>query len=302
MITIQPQSLMALAGSNVVLNVGATGNPAPFYQWQRDGTNLMGATSVTLMISNAQPANSCSYRVWVTNTIGSIYSQPATLSVLAPPVIAVPPLSQSVPLGTNVILQVTATGTGPLAYQWYFNASLLPGATSAFLALTNVAAAQAGTYQVVVTNGVGQAISQSAYLTIAGYDSDADGIPDSWMVLYFGHSTGLAADLSRTQDDTDGDGMSNLREYLSGTDPLDPNSCLRLQARVGGVGNGPQVQFIAVAGLTYTMQSSTNLKSGIWLKFVDVPADPTTRMVTLSGSGTTNAPYRFYRVVTPLQP
>ena len=51
-------------------------------------------------------------------------------------------------------------------------------------------------------------------------DSDGDGIPDSWMLQIFGHATGLASDLSRAQDDADGDGMTNLQEYLAGTDPL----------------------------------------------------------------------------------
>jgi len=299
LITTQPQSQTVLAGSNVVFSVGATGNPPPVYQWQHQGTNLMGATDVTLTISNAQPANSGSYQVWVTNTVGSIYSQPATLSVFAPPVITVNPSSQSVPQGGNVTLQVTVTGTEPLAYQWYFNTLPLPTATSASLALTNVDPSQAGTYQVIVTNSVGQATSQSAYLTVLATDSDGDGIPDWWMNLHFGHPTGKAYDHSRAQDDPDGDGMSNLKEYLSGTDPLNPNSCLRLQAGAGIAGS---VKFTAVAGLTYTMQFSTNLLSGIWFKLMDVPSDPTTRLLNLNDSGTTNAPYRFYRVVTPLQP
>ncbi len=50
-------------------------------------------------------------------------------------------------------------------------------------------------------------------------DCDYDGIPDSWMTLFFGHATALASDHSRAQDDHDGDGMSNLQEFLAGTDP-----------------------------------------------------------------------------------
>jgi len=52
-------------------------------------------------------------------------------------------------------------------------------------------------------------------------DSDGDGIPDWWMVKYFGHPTGQAGDQSLAGDDADGDGISNLQEYLNGTDPTD---------------------------------------------------------------------------------
>ena len=44
-------------------------------------------------------------------------------------------------------------------------------------------------------------------------DSDADGAMDSWELRYFGH---LDEDLSQ---DSDGDGLTHLQEYESGTDP-----------------------------------------------------------------------------------
>jgi hypothetical protein len=69
---------------------------------------------------------------------------------------------------------------------------------------------QAGTYQVIVANSAGQIASQLAYLTIPGYDSDGDGVSDAWMSLHFGHPAGQAYDLSRAQDESDCDGMSNL--------------------------------------------------------------------------------------------
>ena len=53
-------------------------------------------------------------------------------------------------------------------------------------------------------------------------DTDGDGIPDSWMIQYFGHPTGQASDQSFAWNDPAGDGLSNLQKYLLGLNPLVP--------------------------------------------------------------------------------
>jgi hypothetical protein len=55
-------------------------------------------------------------------------------------------------------------------------------------------------------------------------DTDGDGIPDWWMLQYFGHATGQASDQSLASQNADGDGVSNLREYQRGTDPANAAS------------------------------------------------------------------------------
>jgi hypothetical protein len=77
----------------------------------------------------------------------------------APPVITVPPVSQTVQLSSNASFSVTATGMY-LTYQWYFNGTtLLTGATNRLLTLANVQSANGGTYSVVVSNPVGAVTS-----------------------------------------------------------------------------------------------------------------------------------------------
>jgi len=73
---------------------------------------------------------------------------------------------------------------------------------------------QAGKYVItfIASDGLLQS-SQVCTLTITGLDSDTDGMPDSWEMKYFGN-------LDRDgMEDYDGDGISDLSEYLNETDP-----------------------------------------------------------------------------------
>jgi hypothetical protein len=84
----------------------------------------------------------------------------------AAPVITTQPTGTTAVPGTVVTFSVTATGTGPLTYQWYFNDNPIPGATSATYSFTASSTAQNGTYYVVVTNASGSAFSSNATLTV----------------------------------------------------------------------------------------------------------------------------------------
>lgn len=60
---------------------------------------------------------------------------------------------------------------------------------------------------------------QPAKLPSDKRDSDLDGIPDDWELKY-----GLNPNLFDAAEDADGDGWTNLEEYLAGSDPKDPKS------------------------------------------------------------------------------
>ncbi len=60
---------------------------------------------------------------------------------------------------------MSATGTG-LSYQWYKNGNALAGQTGSSLALSNVSATDAATYSVVVSDVCGNAVTNSASLTV----------------------------------------------------------------------------------------------------------------------------------------
>jgi hypothetical protein len=86
--------------------------------------------------------------------------------ISAVPAIVAQPQGTTVRAGTNYTLTVGASGTQPLFYQWLKNSNAIAGATSPTLALTNLQAADAGTYSAVVTNAFGRATSQGAVLVV----------------------------------------------------------------------------------------------------------------------------------------
>jgi len=125
-------------------------------------------------------------------------------------------------------------------------------------------------------------------------DSDGDGIPDSWMMSFFGHSTGLAGDKSRAQDDADGDGLTNFEEFLAGTSPIDRLSYLRLTSITGGGSNGVQIAWGSVANKLYTVQRSTSLNAGFTNLTEHILSTPPEN-IYIDSSGT-NVQTLFYRI------
>jgi hypothetical protein len=82
-ITAQPTSQTVPARSSVTFSVTATGSPAPTYQWKKNGVNFPGATGAQLTLANVGTADEGSYSVEVSNSVGWIPSNRATLNVSA---------------------------------------------------------------------------------------------------------------------------------------------------------------------------------------------------------------------------
>ena len=134
---------------------------------------------------------------------------------------------------------------------------------------------------------------------IADEFSDTDGIPDWWRLAYFGHALGQANDNSRGADDAEGDGVSNLTEFLHGTDQLNPASFPTLLAfNIGPItvaGNNVQLSCTTVTNWTYQLQYRDDLGSASsWIN-IGPAAAGTDGIILLNDSGATGAT-RFYRV------
>ena len=172
-ITNLPQNQTAIAGATVTFSVGATGTPPLSYQWRSHAsvnsyTNIPFGTEATLVLTDVQPT-SRRFAVVVTDAGGlSVTSSPlVTLTVVVPPSITVPPMSQTVDVGSTANFTVTVTGSAPFRYQWRFNDAVLAGKTNFSLTLANVQYTNAGRYSVTVTNLAGSITSQAAILTVA---------------------------------------------------------------------------------------------------------------------------------------
>jgi hypothetical protein len=131
-----------------------------------------------------------------------------TISVLANPSL------QLVQNGHPASSSVVALGCAPLKYQWLLNRSAIGGATNDTLPLPERGSAALGSYMVIIGSAFGAVTSGPVTLL---RDSNGNGLPDPWALAYFGN-----LNLTATGD-FDGDGISDLEEYLEGTNPADAN-------------------------------------------------------------------------------
>jgi WD40 repeat protein/serine/threonine protein kinase len=81
-ISAQPVSQTTTEGRSVTFQAAAFGASPLSYQWCKDGSDLPGQTNATLTLTEATPANAGNYSVVVMNTVGSVTSSNATLSLL----------------------------------------------------------------------------------------------------------------------------------------------------------------------------------------------------------------------------
>ena len=166
-----PTSQTVKVGDDALLSVMATTAPLN-YQWRLNGFDIAGATNATLYLPRTITNWAGSYRVVVSNPIGSVTSLVAVLTVVSPagvPRLISQPQTQRCRVGEGVSLWVSATGSPTLAYQWYQGASpntnkLIIGATAA--TYTTPALTTNMSYWASVRNSQGMVDSAPAIITV----------------------------------------------------------------------------------------------------------------------------------------
>jgi GH25 family lysozyme M1 (1,4-beta-N-acetylmuramidase) len=85
------------------------------------------------------------------------------------------PTNLTLPVGANATFSVTASGLAPLSYQWQFNGTNIPGATSTNYTVSNIQITNAGGYTVVVSNSYAKVPSTTAFLAVLSQLSNTIG-------------------------------------------------------------------------------------------------------------------------------
>src|SRR6266849_3395520 len=177
-ITTPPAHQTVTAGQTATFSVVATGTAPLSYQWRKNSSNIGGATVASYTTPATTTAdNNATFDVVVANSVNSVTSSPATLTVNslpAAPTITTPPANQTVTAGQMATFSVVATGTAPLAYQWQKNGSDITSAASASYTTPVTTAADSGElFRVVVSNTAGNVTSTSATLTVNAATSNS---------------------------------------------------------------------------------------------------------------------------------
>ncbi len=163
----QPADEQACVGSTASFSVGVFEESAGAvtYQWRRNIIPIPGATSATLTIENAQPADAAIYDVVVSNECTSFSSDIVQLSVDDPSFIS-QPQSQTVEPGDDVVFTVEFGVPGSQIF-WLKDGQLILGATNTdTLTLLNVDESDEASYTANAIAPCGTIVSDPATLTV----------------------------------------------------------------------------------------------------------------------------------------
>ncbi|MBQ2062664.1 MAG: leucine-rich repeat protein [Oscillospiraceae bacterium] len=178
-ITEQPGDQTAGAGAVVTFAVKAGGGGLTYQWYYRTGVSGVwrkcagtGYDTAALTVEAKTYRNGYQYHCLVSNRVGSVYSDAATLTVSARPMITAQPRSQSAAADATVKFTVKASGAD-LTYQWYYRTGstgewkVFDGGTSATLTLLARSYRSGYQYKCRVSNDAGYVYTRVVTLTVS---------------------------------------------------------------------------------------------------------------------------------------
>ncbi|HEX7655124.1 MAG TPA: hypothetical protein VF607_16570, partial [Verrucomicrobiae bacterium] len=222
--------------------------------------------------------------------------------------LAAPTLSSAV-VGTNTVINGTYSGTNGVIYQLDFYADTTSslqgqtflgtrtvtgtGAAAAFTANLGALLPAGRAVTAIATDPAGNSSRFSSAVTNSMTSTPNDGIPNAWRAYYFGGTGNSTNGTSYAAGDPDNDGLNNLQEFLSGTNPTNAASALRLtEVRGNGVTN--TVVLNSANGIVYRVWARNDLLPGAWEILADQVVG-TGSAITLIDPAAASLPRRFYR-------
>ncbi len=170
----------------------------------------------------------------------------------APPAPFASPLSQS----KLSVTWAPLSGYSGVHYEVYLDGSTTPAvADGNQWTATGLSAGTTHTVRLAyrLDDGRHSALSDSVTARTWGEDGNFDGLPDDWQSLYWGNDS---TKWKGASDDSDGDGATNLQEFLAGTNPADGASVLRTEIITSS--QGWRLQWNTQAGLIYQVQTTAD--------------------------------------------
>ena len=160
-----PRSQVTTTLVPVTFSVVAAGSAPLSYQWRLNGVDILGETGTSYTITNPTK-DLTGITCYVSNSIGNVESNPASLSVGIKPTIVTQPVSQTVNTGSSATFTVLAAGTNPLSYQWSKDGVVINGAINSTYTINSTQTTNEGNYSCEVSNSYGGITSNSVNLSI----------------------------------------------------------------------------------------------------------------------------------------
>jgi hypothetical protein len=292
-LTRAPAPVTVVLGQPATFQVDVTGQSL-LYQWRRGGVVLPGATNRVLALPAVTRADDGLYDVVVTNAGGRVTAPAARLTVVLLPGIERQPGAQIVAAGGVLRLELVASGTGPLNYQWRLNGAQIPGATASTLVRSAFSTAMAGRYDCVVSSAWGSitsivaVVSQATALqtpTVATQPAPVVVPPGGAIRLSVGATGGLPLRYQWHRNGAPLSGATGFMLTIPNATITNSGSYHVVVANAAGqissaavrvsvvsaprpravlLAEGPAVSVETVAGLTYSLEARTQPLAGAW--------------------------------------
>ncbi|HUI30564.1 MAG TPA: right-handed parallel beta-helix repeat-containing protein [Candidatus Acidoferrales bacterium] len=177
-VTVQPTNQTVNTGQGASFTSAASGSPSPTVQWQvstnggSTWNNIGGATSTTYSFTTASTDNGKEYRAVFTNTVSSVNSNAAILTVDFAPTVTTNPANDTVVVGNSASFTSAANGNPAPTVQWQVSTdggttwTNVPGATGTTYSFVASITENGYEYRAVFTNGVSSATSNPALLVV----------------------------------------------------------------------------------------------------------------------------------------